>query len=414
MQTLQAGSFLNLENSESVEALKFTARRLAEHTAAVVAENLPPAALANLASNLWEKAEYVARETERRRLREIFAENFTERFRELKPDTTPADDLLSKVLSTTAATENIGSADNAPALENVEESQSETAAGAERESSASPQQTEKIEVRENRDEFLGFVKTDEQYVAVPGAGTLDADARNETVQATTQAASGSASETSKSENKQKTAEREISAENANAEKSSPVAAAKVPAVNSSQAAGAGKTNALQTETKEPFEFGKCTINLNLTLLPSSADDGNRRRAIISASSHGSPPEIEFLEIVDGENLTEIAELVRGKLAGFKNGLPAKYIEQLRQSKTNSAKKTAPAKTSIAPTKPETNQSNLEKTSGSQSAQNSSGNKEESQIEITVTKETEAVQSVSTVAVIPQSVTAANNVQPSLF
>jgi valyl-tRNA synthetase len=71
MQTLQAGSFLNLENDQGVEALKFTARRLAEHSEGVVAENLNAAALENLANNLWEKAEYVARETERRRLKQI-------------------------------------------------------------------------------------------------------------------------------------------------------------------------------------------------------------------------------------------------------------------------------------------------------------------------------------------------------
>ena len=61
MQTLTAGSFLNLENAEAVEALKFTARRLAEHTANVVKENLSPVSLKNLANSLWEKAEYVAR-----------------------------------------------------------------------------------------------------------------------------------------------------------------------------------------------------------------------------------------------------------------------------------------------------------------------------------------------------------------
>jgi len=64
MQTLTAGSFLNLENAGAVEALKFTARRLAEHTANVVAENLNAMSLENLANNLWERAEYITRETE--------------------------------------------------------------------------------------------------------------------------------------------------------------------------------------------------------------------------------------------------------------------------------------------------------------------------------------------------------------
>src|SRR5437868_255485 len=86
MQTLQAGSFLNLDSDEKVEALKFSARLLAEHSGKVVKENLNQQSLESLANNLWQKAEYVTREAERRRLQQIFVENFTERFRELQPD----------------------------------------------------------------------------------------------------------------------------------------------------------------------------------------------------------------------------------------------------------------------------------------------------------------------------------------
>ncbi len=53
MQTLTVGSFLNLENASTVEALKFTARRLAEMTmATATAENLNAEALKNLANDL--------------------------------------------------------------------------------------------------------------------------------------------------------------------------------------------------------------------------------------------------------------------------------------------------------------------------------------------------------------------------
>ncbi|MBA4183383.1 MAG: hypothetical protein H0X49_05145, partial [Acidobacteria bacterium] len=59
MQTLTAGSFLHLENASTIEALKFTACRLAEYSGSVVAENLTAASLENLANSLWEKAEYL-------------------------------------------------------------------------------------------------------------------------------------------------------------------------------------------------------------------------------------------------------------------------------------------------------------------------------------------------------------------
>lgn len=434
MQTLTPGSFLKLENQESVEALKFTARRLAEHTASVVAENLPLAALANLAGNLWEKAEYVARETEQRRLREIFAENFTERFRELKPEISLADAVISEVLSAAATTEkSISVATPATAPEIGANGESETMTVENVSLAEAQPETDATEVEGKRDEFLGFVKTDEPFAATPAAdaeatmATAPVEAEQETARTAdtifsetskTENESAATEEQTNSESEQAAAEQKVSAESESAEKSPPAATtAKVPAGNEAQVGSANKTSALKTETKEPFEFGKSTISLNLVLLPSSADGGNGRKAIISFRSHNQPPEIEFLEIKDGEDLNEIAELVRGKLAAFKNGLPAKYIEQLRQSKTNRAKKAAPTvRTPLAvPTKTAANQSNAEKTSSAQTAQSSSGDNKagESRTEITATKEAATTESAPAAAV-PQSITAANNVQPSLF
>ncbi|MCY7346594.1 MAG: hypothetical protein LH614_10295, partial [Pyrinomonadaceae bacterium] len=103
---------------------------------------------------------------------------------------------------------------------------------------------------------------------------------------------------------------------------------------------------------------------------------------------------------------------------LKQTLPAKYIEQLRQSKTKTAKKPATTKTSIATpasTKPEIVAANGEKTSGEQQTQNLSGTETvENRVEIAATKENSAAQPAP-VAPIPQSqIAAANNVQPSLF
>jgi hypothetical protein len=424
MQTLTPGSFLKLENQDTVEALKFTARRLAEHTATVVTENLKPSVLAGLASNLWEKAEYVARETERRRLNEIFTENFTERFRELKPEISLEDTLISEVLASTAATERgVSTTANAPAPEIGANGENETKM-TESAICASPQtETKATEVEGKRDEFLGFVKTDEPFAATTDAvvgvpaTTVSDEAERETIQAADvsiaetskpEDESATAREQANSESEKVTAERENSEESARSEQSPPAATMKVSAGSDVQAGNANKTNASKTETKEPFEFGKCTISLNLVLLPSSAGGGNGRKAIVSASSHGSPPEIEFLEIADGENLTEIAELVRGKLAGFKNGLPAKYIEQLRESKTKTAKKSPTVRTPLAvPTKTAANQSKVEKT-------NSERKGEEASIVETAKPETSVLASSSAfVATVNRSV-AANEIQGSLF
>ena len=105
MQTLTAGSFLNLENAENVEALKFTAQRSPRYDCCR-RRKLTTSALENLANDLWQKAQYVARETERRKLREIFARNFAERFRELKPEVPSAEIKTVEVQQNISAVEN--------------------------------------------------------------------------------------------------------------------------------------------------------------------------------------------------------------------------------------------------------------------------------------------------------------------
>jgi hypothetical protein len=401
MQTLTAGSFLNLENDSTVEALKFTARGLAEMTTAVVAENLTAEALKNLANDLWQKAEYVARETERRRLHEIFVENFSERFRELKPEVSAAE-ILSVVTQPDVATaEKSNSAEQSPAsIENIP--------------TTKPPTESATEVEGKKDEFLGFVKSGEPFIESPPATETGAageaimrDAPEKTEQESVQA----------EPEDERLAGEEVSKENPKeTHPPATVASAADTKTNPQPAMSAVKNSAPKaatTDAKEPFEFGKCTINLNLTLLPSSGD-GRGRRAIVSAASHNLPPEIEFLEIVEGENLAEIAGLVRGKLERFKQTLPTKYIEQLRASKTKTAKKAATAKPSTAataPTKPEINQATAEKTSGEQKTRNlSDAEAEKNRTEIAAIKENSAAQ----LAPLPQAVAVANNVQPSLF
>jgi len=424
MQTLTSGSFLKFENEQSVERLKFTARRLAEMTASVAAAgNFDDAALENLARQLWDKAAYVTLDVERRRLREIFLENFSERFRELKPKVAPAENSVSEVLLSASAIENSGLIVNAPAPEETEGRESEWATDESASSVALQPEAKATEAEAERDEFLGFVKTDEPFAAAPIAKSDEAtttapdeaEPENEAVAETSKSENKSAiaRDATNSENRQAAAEGEVSAKNPSDEKLPLPAPA---SGNDSPATSANKNGTNQTMTaKEPFEFGKCTVNFNLVLLPSSGD-AKSRKAIVSAMSHNSPPEIEFLEIGSGEDLIEIAELVRDKLARFKQTLPAKYIEQLRTSKTQSAKKLAPAKTQTAvaaPTKSAINQPNVEKTSGSPTAQfESKTENEKSRAEITATKET-AEAKLASVAAVLQSVPA-NNVQPSLF
>lgn len=340
MKILSSGSFLNLENAESVEALKFTARRLAEHSAEAVKENLNAQQLENLALQLWQKAEYVARETERRRLQQIFVENFTEGFRELKPNlkVSPTEnaDSLNKSFAQKQGTDDETATDNF---------------------ASSAEQT--TEIAEKTDEFLGFVKADDTFGDAPESETGAVAEPQEIIRENIQSESESASQILTTQSQTPSTTVSISEQ---VKEKTEVTAEKSEAVTLQQAAkndsaATNQTNkTLAVQVKEPFEFGKCAVSLNLTLLAGSGA-GKNRKAIISTASHNLPPEIEFCEIADGEDLEQITELLKNKLARFRQSLPVKYIEQLRTAKSKTAKKSEPTKSPVpvAPAQAEKNQ-----------------------------------------------------------
>ncbi len=173
-------------------------------------------------------------------------------------------------------------------------------------------------------------------------------------------------------------------------------------------AGAGKSETKATDSKEPFEFEKCTINLNLSLLPVESGK-NTRKVIVGVVSHDLPPEIEFLEINNGDDLTQIAALVSEKLGRFKQTLPVKYIEQLRQSKNKSAKRTAAAATQQSAG----NQTKSEKTSGEQKTREATSTETVKPQTVTATENSSTASSTAPLPTVNQS-GAANNIQGSLF
>lgn len=425
MQTLTAGSFLNLENDASVEALKFTARRLAEYSGNVVTENLNATGLENLANSLWEKAAYVTRETERRRLKQIFNENFSERFRELKPEVSSAEsaNLESSTIARASSTADSVTQPPAPGIVESERAATEVTSLTAAESPENP-----TEVEGKKDEFLGFVESGEPFIDAPveGTETVKTTVPEQAEQTAIQNVNETVAENLKPEN-QSVETRKPNSENQSAgdepkpltenenNKQSEPATAAVAAKNDSPGGVEvkNKTQVSATDAaKEPFELGKCTVNLNLVLLPTSAS-GERRKVIVSAMSHNLPPEIDFLEITESEDLNEIAALVRDKLARFKQTLPAKYIEQLRAAKPKTAKKSSPEKTTVAaPTNPPAGQAKDEKASGERKAEQGSSSDAAKPQSAAEQNNTHA----SSTAFAPQVVKpiAANEIQGSLF
>ncbi len=434
MQTLTAGSFLNLENASTVEALKHTARRLAEASATVVKEDLNHAALENLANILWGKAEYVTRETERRRLHQIFVENFGERFRELKLEAGEAQNSGFEVSPPAAATvENANSPEASSAPEIVELVERESTATSEYVSSfVSPEEPATV-AEGKRDEFLGFVEPgisfDETQTAETSATAATEEPATMLVEpapTAVQNADELIAEPSKPENQSAAAPETLSSASesdgdSDGKDEPPTAEnshhAKTEATTVPVPAGSKPTTAIATDGREePFEFEKCTINLNLTLLPAELGK-NTRKVIVGVVSHNLPPEIDFLEIAENANLTQIADAVREKLERFKQTLPVKYIEQLRASKTKSAKKTAPIKatTTATPTQSAVNPATAAKRSGEQEApETKRAETEKPQPEAMAAESNNTtVEGVAPVPTVNQSV-AANSIQGSLF
>lgn len=394
MQTLQAGSFLTLENDGSLEALKFTARLLAEHTEKVVKENLNAQQLENLANSLWQKAEYVTRETQRRRLQQIFVENFTERFRELKPDF----DTLTAVIA--------DSFDREHAPEKVEAKNEQIVI---RETTSPTEQTSQIHAQ--KDEFLGLVKNDEilsesaaeeREAAMTEEIKQTAEAETKTEAVKTENERGTA-ETSIPESSKVSEETKIIKENIKAD------GLQTTAQNNSRTENLVKNGTSSFDAKEPFEFGKCTVSLNLTLLPCTGREASRK-VIISTASHALTPEIEYLEIAEGENLEQIAALVKDKLFRFSQTLPVKYIEQLRAAKTKVTKTSQTAKSASSTSlSTEKSADDGEKTSGEQKMSSAAHSQSEVKSD-----EQMAEKESETVSIVPPPTTANERVQLSLF
>ncbi|MDQ3712006.1 MAG: hypothetical protein M3388_07280 [Acidobacteriota bacterium] len=425
MQTLTAGSFLNLENASTVEALKFTARRLAEHTANVVAKDLNAPALENLANSLWEKAEYVARETERRWLHQLFNENFSERFRELKPEAAEAQKSGFEFPPADSTIEIAASEEQSPAPVSFESDENESPTTDENVSSpVSPEEFTTV-AEGKRDEFLGFVESgepfgdvrattattiaqaDDELTAEPSKTENQSTDAVETLNSASQSANAANTDESPSAGNSNHAKTEAMTVAASAERE--------PITMTTETTSAGKNGAnAVADGREPFEFEKCTINLNLTLLPMESGK-NTRKVIIGAASHNLPPEIDFLEITEGGDLTQIAALVGEKLARFKQTLPVKYIEQLRASKNKSAKKPAIAKaaTAAVPTRAEINQAKAEKPSGEQKTQETKRIETEKPQSEAATEKNNTAASTAQASAVNQS-GAANSIQGSLF
>ncbi len=299
MEILSSGSFINLENQEKIEQLKFTAAELAN--AALESEGFinEEERARKLALEFWQGLEYMCRESEQAAIQNIFLNHFLERLRELRAPVS--------VFSI--------------ALPN--ESQLET--------------LDAVESRTNsEDEFLGVIETDEAEIEAEQPFTEEISIQTEDFAA-----------------KENDLADDIEIEMAETDLAESADLADV-ADNEAETTDSETDNqekpiesSFGLPEKEPYQFNKCTVTVAIQLLPAQ-ENSNGRKAVLSVRTHDFAPQISLVELA-GNNLTgEIMPELEKVLATYKSDLPLKVMDKMKKEKTT-AKRNAPKPNSEAKT-----------------------------------------------------------------
>ena len=299
MEILSSGSFINLENQEKIEQLKFTAVELAN--AALESEGFSgeeePAR--KLALEFWQGLEYMCRESEQATIQNIFLNHFLERLRELR---------------TPVSTVGIVSAN---------ESQIET--------------LDVVEIPTNsEDEFSGVIETDEAEIEAEQPFTEEISIQTEDSAPTeNDLADDVEIETAESDLPEPEDLKDVADDEVETSDSETDIQAKP--IESS----------FGLPEKEPYQFNKCTVTVAIQLLPVN-ENSSGRKAVLSVRTHDFAPQISLVQLA-GNNLTDsmMPELEK-VLATYQADLPLKVMDKMKKEKI-SAKRNAPKPTTEAKT-----------------------------------------------------------------
>lgn len=310
MEILSAGAFINLENQEKIEQLKFTAAELANAAMETEGFTNTEDAGKNLALEFWQGLEYMSRETEEATIKNIFLNHFLDRLREFRP---------TQTVTAIEFPQDSAQSDFVP-IENEE----------------------KLE-----DEFLGVIET----------ATVEENSIEETVVETeenlTQAVEFSASENdSVQETEVKTTENVSTDSVEEAILSTEEIEEKVEPAPKGVFEAKTAVGNLSLPEKEPYQWGKCTVTATIQLLP-SIDGVTGKKAVLSVRTHDFAPQISMVAIA-GNNLTaELMPELEKVLAKYQSDLPAKVMDKLKKEKTAAKKGASKTTSEVKTVSPET-------------------------------------------------------------
>jgi hypothetical protein len=298
MEILSSGSFINLENQEKIEQLKYTARELAN--AAISTEGFvnEESAGRRLAIEFWQGLEYMCRENEQATIQNIFTGHFLECLREFRVDKYETNVSVKDESSTIV-------------------------------SDASQK------ISNSADEFLGVVSEPIIEAVKPE------EIQNLTDNIPAQAEDFSANENAAAEIvPMETSETDLI--DPSVEKPEILAVSESAEIESSKA-----ENQVEVKTsvgsvclpdKEPYQFDKCTVTATVQLLP-IGENSETRKAVLSVRTHDFAPQISMVEISRNNLPLALAPEIEKVLAKYQANLPVKVMDKMKKEKSTAKKST---------------------------------------------------------------------------
>lgn len=324
MQILTSGSFVNLDSQEKIDALVFTAKAIADSATETDGFQSDEENNKRLALEIWQGADYMTREHERARVQNIFVGNFLDRLREIAPVVAATNESLKTVTTEISS----------------------------------------IETDESKDEFLGFVTTENESLEVGDTDEIpvnvEASNSDEHLPPNTETAAEFHEETAEPETNhsaeiltaEPSAENSI-AETPEIETAQPEIVESVEAKqepenkipNASQTAKNEKPAiaAITLAEKEPYRFDDCTVTAMVQLLPTG--DG-KRRAVVSVRTHDFAPQISVVELEGAATPEKLAPALFAAFERYKTDLPVKVMGKMKREKTTGKKQASSSKSNV--------------------------------------------------------------------
>lgn len=326
MEILSAGSFINLENQEKIEHLKFTAAELAKAALGTAGFVNTEEAGKNLGLEFWQGLEYMCRETEAATVKNIFLTHFLNHLREEHPGQNANELLPEPEISVSESIEKetapedefLGLMEMTTTEENLEEN---------------PVEEPEDEIDEAEENFIPVeeISDSEIYLATTAKVKTTIQTPNEMLE---EPASSAEEQTESSESGP---ENEAQAQNA--------------------------ASSLSLAEKEPYQWGKCTVTATIQLLP-TVDGVIGRKAVLSIRTHDFVPQISLVELPGDDLTAELGPELEKILEKYKNDLPVKVMDKLKKEKLT-GKKSTPKTTSepktISPATPQSTMSGTAQT-----------------------------------------------------